>query len=126
MKNPLLSTAIIVTVIVLFIMTVFQFWVGPSSAHQKAVEINKSLTDFISSEGKITETATTDEVIKAVFAGQPSPEVVVPKDYQSRGLTLSSVYVPQYDAASNSFKVSFSLVRFVTHKPYVVRSSDNS
>lgn len=126
MKNPIVSVVAIVVVIVFFAMTVFQFWVGPSSAQAKASELNKSLTAFISSEGKIKGAATTEEVIEAVFAGQPSAQVEVPKDYQSSGLTLPSVYAPQYDASSNSFKVSFSLVRFVTHKPYVVRASGNS
>ena len=126
MKNPIVSVVAIVAVVVFFTMAVFQFLVGPSSAQAKASELNKSLTAFISSEGKIAGSATTQEVIEAVFAGQPSAQVEVPNGYQSSGLTLPSVYAPEYDAASNCFKVSFSLVRFVTHKPYVVRSSDHS
>jgi len=126
MKNPIIAATIVVSVIVLFLLAILQFLVGPASARSKESELNKSLATFTSNEGSIASTATTDEAINAVFAGCPCPNVVIPKDYQSRGLTLSPVYEPLYDPASNTFKVSFSLIRFVTHKPYISQSTDNS
>lgn len=126
MKNPIISAIIVVSIIVVFVVAILQFLVGPASARNKENELNKSLTAFLSSEGTIAATASTDEAINAVFAGQPSLNVTIPKDYECRGLTLSPVYEPTYDPATNTFKVSFSLIRFVTHKPYITQVASNS
>lgn len=126
MKNPIVASLIVVSVIVLFACAALQFLVGPASARSKESELNKSLAAFTSSEGSISSNASTDEAINAVFAGRACSNVTIPKDYECRGLMLSPVYEASYDPSTNSFKVSFSLIRFVTHKPYVTRIADNS
>jgi hypothetical protein len=127
MKNPIVASLIVVSVIVLLACAALQFLLGPASARTKESELNKSLAAFTSSEGAIASTASTDEAISAVFAGRPSSNVTIPKDYSGRGLMLSPAYEATYDPSTNSFKVSFSLIRFVTHKPHVTTTvADNS
>lgn len=119
MKNPIVSTILILAVLVVLIVGVLQFGIGPAQAQAKAKQLNTQLETFKSSQGAITSGATTEEVLNAICAGRASSNVMIPQNYQARSFSLSPVYEPQYDASSNSFKVSFSLLRFLTHKPYV-------
>lgn len=123
MKNPIVATTVITAILLLAIVGLVQFVVGPSSAKTKQELLNGCLANFTSAQGKISAEATTDEALQAVCAGKGSPNATVPQDYAPKGISLSPCYHPQYDAASNSFLVSFSIVRFITDKPYLATSS---
>jgi len=122
MKNPIVAASVITAILLLVIVGVVQFVVGPSSAQTKEALLNGYLSDFNNAHGKISAQATTDEALQAVCGGKGSPSVTIPQDYAAKGVALSPCYNPEYDAASNTFKVSFSLIRFVTEKPYLAGS----
>lgn len=123
MKNPIVAAAVITAVLLLAILGVVQFVVGPSSAKNKEALINGHLANFTSAQGKISPEATTDDAFQGVCAGKGCSSVTVPPDYAPKGMTLSPCYHLVYDAPSNSFKVSFSLMRFITEKPYLASAS---
>jgi len=123
MKNPIVAAAIVTTILLVVILGVVQFVVGPSSAHTKERLLNGYLTTFKEAQGKISHEATTDDAIQAVCAGKGSQSVTIPLDYAPKGISLSPCYILQYDSSTSAFKVSFSLIRFVTDKPYLASSA---
>lgn len=123
MKNPIVAASVITVILLLVIAGIVQFAVGPSSAKTKEAVLNGYLADFNNAQGKISAGATIDEALQAVCAGKECPNVTVPQGYAAKGMSLSPCYDPQYDAAANSFHVSFSLIRFVTEKPYLASSA---
>lgn len=123
MKNPIVSAAIVTAVFLVVILGVVQFVVGPSSAKSKERLLNGYLANFNSAEGKILAEATPDEALQAVCAGKASPSVTIPQGYAPRGISLSPCYDLKYNPASDTFQVSFSIIRFFTDKPYLASSA---
>jgi hypothetical protein len=126
MKNPVIATVVIVAALAVLIIGGLQFAIGPSSARNKEAELNRKLDSFRQSQGTIASTATTGEVMDAVFAGKSCTDISVPVDYHAPTLSLSPVYEAKYNPDSASFKVSFSIVRFLTHKPYISTAAVDS